>query len=539
MPSNPIVQKLLQQLKEAQTDAERNEIQNVIDETKSRLGIGSRGGSRKPSKKAKKESSSAAVVSKAVRENTRETITASEIQRTRVSASESVTEVKREMCPDGTELIHQVTHTITSEHEFESKIKVEITKSLEVFYERKIKEQHQWTQTLTDPKHWNQLCSSLQEKYSPQNKGVFQFCDEPLTICLKKHEAQLVAIVSSIQAEKPADVTLASKIDWLRKAYYTIGKWYPQTASAFFRCYGVFNGAQLVLQSDAQDLAKYEKSKAAGTLPTVCVPFSRLSEPGVYTRKAPFYKDVPIAPPFPRTTMTETQLLCIKNAYDLYCSNESFVNPKGPMHSLRGEEQITKMSGFVDDFLQGETSQFFNHIMSMQIAWRVVNGQSVGELRNVTLLKTDGVKNDHLEMQDKSAVRVPFYRPDEENIRLGWVRVMADFEDWGRYELILPDFVGIKLFGTAVQRWHKESFCPAITAFVAKQPNPGELPSVMLDKDLYPRSLLDSEPEFANFRRLEARELAAERAAKLAAERAQAEVLETVEQQTRELNNVR
>jgi hypothetical protein len=427
--------------------------------------------------------------------------TESTIERQRYSQSES--KIDRERRPDGTVFEHEVSQTSTIE--YESEIKRESHRALELFYERKIKEQHQWTQTLTTTEQWNQLCRSLKDKYSSQSKGVFQYSDEPLTDCLKKHEELLVTIVKSIQAEKPAVLTLTAKVDWLRKAYYLIGKWYPQTASAFFRCYGVFNGAQLVLQSDARDLEKYEKSKAAGTLPTVCVPFSRLSEPGVYTRKNPVCKDIPIAPPLPRTMMTETQLLSIKNAYALYCSTESVINPKGPMHSLLGEEQITKISEFVDDFLQGETSQFFNHIMSMQIAWRVVNGQPVGELRNVTLTPTNGVKNEYLEMQDRGAARVPFYRPDD--IAVGWVRACVDYEDWGRYELILPDFVGIKLFGSAVQRWHKEYFCPAITVVMETQPSPTETSFIMIEGTAFPRSVLESAPEFKTLLQLEDRRL--------------------------------
>ena len=418
-------------------------------------------------------------------------------QRQRHSTSES--KVIREKRPDGTVIEHEVSRTRTSENEVE--FKREAQRAVKLLFERVASEQHQWTKHIQTESGWNGLRSSVQERCVSDRFAtcLFRHHDEPLEQCIDKHESQLAALVVRIQSQKPSEVTLESKAKWLLFAYEQVRLVYPQTAWAFFRCYVVFNGAWQIKLMDKTDAEEYERLRATKRLPCVSVPYSRLKNISTLSRKSLQYIEKKKAFPLPRTTL-DAELIDIKNAFQLYCTYEHLLRKSGTRLSLLGK-RIYQIHEFVEEFMEGNYTRLFYHIVSIHVSWRVSHSVDVTGFMNVRVLSNDGVTNEYVEMQDKDAVVIPFYNPDQ-GIRLGWVRLSVQYLNRGRFELILPDFVGIRLFGAPVERWHKDHFCPAIAHAIALQPAYQETSFVHLDGQEIPRSVLENSEEFATVLRL-------------------------------------
>jgi hypothetical protein len=301
-------------------------------------------------------------------------------------------------------------------------------------------------------------------------------------------------------------MTLDDKVTWLRFAYEKMKVIYPKASSALFRCYTVFKGAKYIKELEAQEAINYKNLKQSKTLPVIYVPVARLPNNNIalLTRADPHYLETETAMPLPLTDLTCDELMDINNAYRVYCTYEYLLRKKGPVYSLLGQE-IVKMNTFVDEFINGEYTRLYNHMMSVQLALRVIHKPMTIDFSRFTrfsIQQGNGIRNEYIDMQDRDAVTIPFYNPDP-NINLAWVRICVDYKDRGMVELILPDYIAIHLWGEPVQRWHKEYYCPAITETTALQPCYHETSFINLDGCDYPRSLLQRAPEFATLLQIE------------------------------------
>ena len=412
------------------------------------------------------------------------------VQRQRVSTATA--DITRERRPDGTVLEHETVLTSTSEFEVEHKR--EVQRAVTTYLNRVATEQHQWTQQIRNADYWDEFCQSVQYRCETVSGGLFKYADLPLEQSLDQHEAQLQTITAAILAAKPPVLTLASKLEWLRFANDQVRHVYPQTARAFKRIHSIFNAAATIKAMDQERSDEYNRLKALGQLPKVAYQSPCLRKDGLLTRKNLLNLEADAAAPMPRTNLTEDELMDLKNAFGVYCSFEHLLpRTNGPKHTHLGD-QLYKIEAFVEEFMKGQYGRLMCAIASWQIAWRVMHGVELSGFSRPQLQNHDGMTNEYVEMQDRDAATIPFYNPDHQ-IRLSWVRLSVDYQRRG-FELILPDFVALRLFGAPVARWHREQYCPVIAAQIAHEPRYNEQSFVHLDGKEYPRSVVDNAPEF-------------------------------------------
>ena len=338
---------------------------------------------------------------------------------------------------------------------------------------------------------------------------MYLFADEPLDVCIDKHEALMKDLINKFKADKPDVLTLTTKTEWIRKACIHMNEKYPESAAAFKRCYTVYNGAKKIKDLDAAEQEEYKQQKATNTIPMIegGVKVARLPDTnvGVLTRVNPIYLELPKGPPQPKTQVTEEDLLDINNAFDLYYSFEYRLRGKNPR--MCHKDEIFKMYQFVDDLLSGNDTSFYNYMMSMQIALRVTNGEELPEelLSDPAIQPSSGIRNPYIDMQDRDAVQPLFFHPDRD-VNTSWPTVCVGYKDRGRFELILPDYVAMKMWRKEALAWHREVFCPAYTNNTALKPEWNESGFLDLDGRMYPMSVLNKEPEFTQVLQLHNRQ---------------------------------
>jgi len=430
------------------------------------------------------------------------------IQRQQVIHSEST--IDRERHPDGTVIEREVNRSQTQVVEVELKRETQV--AYERFVERKIAEHHQWTQTITSTQGWQALVGGLQTKHSPFMRrletGVYRFVDEPFDACLNKHEDQMKALVAEFKAAKPKEVTLASKTKWLQFACTKVSEMYPESASAFKRCFIVYNGAKTIKDLDERAQEKYKQLQAANELPIINVKVARLPTTGrgVLTRSNPGCLQLPVGPPLPRTLATEEELLDISNAFDLYYSFEGILKGKNPGFGPHHREEMPKMYSFVEEFLNGNYSRLYSYMMSMQITLRLTKGHALDQslFLNTQIQSDSGIRNEYIDMQGLELNL--FFHPDRDIIT-SWPRVVTEYKGRGVCELILPDYVAMKMWESPVFVWHRKIFCPAIADLVVLQADWNESEFLHLDGRDYPMSVLHGAPEFAQVLHLHQRRM--------------------------------
>ena len=424
----------------------------------------------------------------------KETTTESVMFRQRVCNAEST--ITRERRPDGTVLEHEIVRSSTNEQEIE--FKREVQKSVSLFLKRVATEQHQWTQKMRDPQYWEQISNHSKARCSDgfYNCGaILAHTDLPLDQSLQQHESQLQAIGAAICAAKPTEVALRTKIEWLAFAHKQLEA-YPATAWAIKHCHTIFSGVEQLKAMDAADLEAFTQSPAPPQI-AVQMPCST-NDPSFLSRKKMMWVTVNKDPPIPRTTLTDTQLMDMTKALPLYCNYEDALRPpkkRGIKFALEDKSVIHTMAEFVDDIMSGEYTRLLCFIASWQISWRVVHNIVMTELTVERVEQKNGLHNEFIAMQFRDAVKIPFSNPDLA-VPLGWAHLTVALP-LRSIEVILPDFIALRLAGAQVEQWHKDVYCPAIAARIAFQPRYKEQDFICLDGEQYPRSVVDNAPEFA------------------------------------------
>ena len=218
-------------------------------------------------------------------------------------------------------------------------------------------------------------------------------------------------------------------------------------------------------EQDLHQLAIYEQQRSEGNLPLVEIYVPALSINSAISRLSRKRSiTVPRSRPVPMLTWSEEDLLHAEHAWAVYSYYEQMIAPSRRSYlGLAG--YITQMAVFVENVLEGNTQQLLNHILGVQLARRLIcdlpDAPSPADFSNVCVLPGHGRTNKYSDMQGD--VELPFYHPNQ-SIHTSWVTICADYRSLGRYEFILPGFVGIRLFGEVVANWHRDTFAPAHVA---------------------------------------------------------------------------
>jgi hypothetical protein len=190
-------------------------------------------------------------------------------RRERVSHSE--TNIERERRPDGT--VSERETTRTESRVIEVEIKRVFTQSWEQYQTRKVAEAHSWTATIRTPEGWSSFAKEIENRYPTKAKrwtgGVFKWAEEPIDQCMEKHKKSMQGLVDSLAAQKPDEMTVWTKAEWIKIAAKEMEPLYPTAAYAFRVIGNVFEGAGQVKAEDIQNQAIYEQHRQNRTLLTM------------------------------------------------------------------------------------------------------------------------------------------------------------------------------------------------------------------------------------------------------------------------------
>jgi hypothetical protein len=213
-------------------------------------------------------------------------------------------------------------------------------------------------------------------------------------------------------------------------------------------------------------------------------------------------------PPVPNITYTAEELLDAKNAWAVYSSYENKVAPYRRSYTMLAD-QIPKMARFVETFMDGNFGTLFSHMLSVQLSRRLLNGlkdpPTSQDFSDVHFPSSqDGLWNEYSQMQGQ--VSLPFYQPDR-SVNISWVKVCANYKDKGKYELILPDHVAMRVFGKPVFTWHLTQHAPAVVKYNMQHRayNTDEKHDGFVDNQVIQAHVYQS-PEFAPVRALQLQE---------------------------------
>ena len=387
-------------------------------------------------------------------------------RRERVSHSE--TNIERERRPDGT--VSERETTRTESRVIEVEIKRVFTQAREEYKTRKVEEAHAWTNAIRTPEGWSSFAKEIENRYPTKAKrwtgGVFKWAEEPIDQCMENHKKIMQGLVDSLTAQKPKEMTVSNKATWIQTTAKEMEPLYPTAAYAFRVIGNVFEGAEKVKAEDIHNQSIYEKHKQNGTLPMREFSVPTLSKnPAIMSLKRRVVK-VPCGPPVPNITYTSEELLEAKNAWEVYSSYETKIASFRRSYTALAD-QIPQMAEFVENFMDGNFDTLFNHMMSVQLSRRVLNGlkdpptpQDFSDVHFPSW--QDGLWNEYSQMQGQ--VSLPFDHPDL-SVNISWVKVCANYKDKGKYELILPDHVAMRVFGKPVFAWHLTQHAPAVVKY--------------------------------------------------------------------------
>jgi len=445
-------------------------------------------------------SSSSSSSSKTAARRIEVTQTESVTHRHRISSSES--KVERERRPDGTVVERETSTTQTREISVE--IKREFKLAYEAYIANKVKEIHRWTRAITSKKDWIEFKLQIRRKYQMSGyafeSGVYAYKDKTLDECVVLHEKQLQTIVNEIQAKKPSVLNLGTYARWLAEARNIIRAVYPTAAKAFQFYADVYGDTAAIKKREFQQLREYKTRIKNGNLKPITREVAILSDGPIMTLASKTTQEYLPSAPIPITELSEEALMDFDNAFRLHWSLT-----EDPMY-IPWVKCLPHIKAFVSEILSGSFSRLYNHILSVQIALRVLNDLpdtvSPDDFHGTSILPGDGLRNPYADMQTGEMVIFPFSHPDW-SIRDNWIRVCTTFKDKGKYELILPGAVAMYLFGECAYSWHETKFCPAVVKLHLTQTDPGE-ESVYIDGRDVPMTVYQSD-EFATVRALQER----------------------------------